>query len=303
MSDHWVQLLLPVLFLWALETLTLLRQKTEEGGTLMEDMCSAFALPFRIGSTLCDTAIEITQLNLITETARLLPDRTAALAEEGCASDSGEVHEDDIMRTEETGDGVNLEAWVVPSCDKHEIASVEPEQWCVNSSSGVSSPSVVSDSSCSMAEELPLLDAAPEAETPNPAYPLVKDFGCPSLEGLNSETPIIAGDDSPMEVRPVDEPINGQATQEIRAGGASKCSQLMSSRVPLWGHVSICGRRPEMEDGLAVVPHFSEIPARMLAETFSADGGLEAGLTLPTAHFFGVYDGHGGPQVILSSFQ
>ncbi|CAA7397262.1 unnamed protein product [Spirodela intermedia] len=160
-----------------------------------------------------------------------------------------------------------------------------------------------------MAEDLPLLDTAPETETPNPAYPHAKDFvsntlgrpSCPPLEGLTSETPIIAGDDPLMQVLPVNDPVDGpineQAAQEIRAGGASKCCQLMSSRVPLWGHVSFCGRRPEMEDALAVVPHFSEIPAHMLTKTFSADGGLEAGLTQTTAHFFGIYDGHGGSQV------
>ncbi|CAL1413964.1 unnamed protein product [Linum trigynum] len=56
--------------------------------------------------------------------------------------------------------------------------------------------------------------------------------------------------------------------------------------LPLWGMTSICGRRPEMEDAVAVVPRFMSIPARMLGSRVDS-----------TAHFLGVYDGHGGSQV------
>ncbi|CAI0387404.1 unnamed protein product [Linum tenue] len=67
----------------------------------------------------------------------------------------------------------------------------------------------------------------------------------------------------------------------VRRGGVFESDSLM-----LWGMTSICGRRPEMEDAAAVVPKFMTIPAQMLGSRVDL-----------TAHFFGVYDGHGGSQV------
>ncbi|XVE70872.1 hypothetical protein DITRI_Ditri10aG0105400 [Diplodiscus trichospermus] len=66
--------------------------------------------------------------------------------------------------------------------------------------------------------------------------------------------------------------------------------------VPLWGFTSICGRRPEMEDAVAAVPRFLKIPIQMLIGNQILDG-LSRGFAHQTAHFFGVYDGHGGSQV------
>ncbi|KAF2287050.1 hypothetical protein GH714_037196 [Hevea brasiliensis] len=66
--------------------------------------------------------------------------------------------------------------------------------------------------------------------------------------------------------------------------------------VPLWGVTSICGRRPEMEDAVAIVPHFLKIPIQMLIGDRVLDG-MSKYITHQTAHFFGVYDGHGGSQV------
>nr|XP_011464039.1 PREDICTED: uncharacterized protein LOC101301302 isoform X2 [Fragaria vesca subsp. vesca] len=65
---------------------------------------------------------------------------------------------------------------------------------------------------------------------------------------------------------------------------------------PLWGSVSICGRRPVMEDAIAVVPRFINIPSTMLIGSH-AYTGMSPSLNHLTSHFFGVYDGHGGPQV------
>ncbi|XP_004146814.1 protein phosphatase 2C 16 [Cucumis sativus] len=66
--------------------------------------------------------------------------------------------------------------------------------------------------------------------------------------------------------------------------------------IPLWGSVSICGRRPEMEDAIATVPCFAKIPIKMLVGN-SLMNGMGQSLTHLNSHFFGVYDGHGGPQV------
>ncbi|KAK2965610.1 hypothetical protein RJ640_008451 [Escallonia rubra] len=66
--------------------------------------------------------------------------------------------------------------------------------------------------------------------------------------------------------------------------------------VPLWGSVSICGKRPEMEDTVAAVPQFLKIPIRMLIGDRVIEG-ISQNLSDLTTHFFGVYDGHGGCQV------
>ncbi|KAK1405033.1 Protein-serine/threonine phosphatase [Heracleum sosnowskyi] len=66
--------------------------------------------------------------------------------------------------------------------------------------------------------------------------------------------------------------------------------------VPLWGFTSLCGRRPEMEDALATVLRFMKIPTQMMIGDRALDGVTKC-LSHMTAHFFGVYDGHGGSQV------
>ncbi|KAL1224096.1 Protein phosphatase 2C 7 [Cardamine amara subsp. amara] len=64
--------------------------------------------------------------------------------------------------------------------------------------------------------------------------------------------------------------------------------------IPLWGMVSICGERSEMEDAVRALPHFLKIPIKMLMGDHE---GISPSLTYLTSHFFGVYDGHGGAQV------
>ncbi|KAK7383441.1 hypothetical protein VNO78_29120 [Psophocarpus tetragonolobus] len=65
---------------------------------------------------------------------------------------------------------------------------------------------------------------------------------------------------------------------------------------PLYGFISLCGRRPEMEDAVATVPRFLKIPIQMLIGDRVLDG-LNKCFSQQMTHFFGVYDGHGGSQV------
>ncbi|XP_010498129.2 PREDICTED: protein phosphatase 2C 7 [Camelina sativa] len=64
--------------------------------------------------------------------------------------------------------------------------------------------------------------------------------------------------------------------------------------IPLWGTISICGGRSEMEDSVRALPHFLKIPIKMLMGDHE---GMSPSLPYLTSHFFGVYDGHGGAQV------
>ncbi|XP_039116668.1 disease resistance protein RPS2-like isoform X2 [Dioscorea cayenensis subsp. rotundata] len=72
--------------------------------------------------------------------------------------------------------------------------------------------------------------------------------------------------------------------------------EVLRDYVPLWGSVSICGRRPQMEDAVMTVPRFFHIPITMLPADLVVDGIIPDLISL-SGHFFGVYDGHGGSQV------
>lgn len=82
-----------------------------------------------------------------------------------------------------------------------------------------------------------------------------------------------------------------QVLQEKKTCGTSCQNIFEQNYLPLWGFTTICGRRPEMEDAMSVVPRFLQVPPRMLSD------GMNGHLCNSTAHFFGVYDGHGGSQV------
>ncbi|CAL4949075.1 unnamed protein product [Urochloa decumbens] len=84
-----------------------------------------------------------------------------------------------------------------------------------------------------------------------------------------------------------------EAEARVAAGGRSV---FAVDCVPLWGYTSICGRRPEMEDAVATVPRFHDVPLWMLTGNAVIDGLDPMTFRLP-ARFFGVYDGHGGAQV------
>lgn len=56
-----------------------------------------------------------------------------------------------------------------------------------------------------------------------------------------------------------------------------------------------------MEDAFATVPNFLEIPIQMLIGDRVLEG-MSKCITHQAAHFFGVYDGHGGSQVMFDLF-
>lgn len=64
--------------------------------------------------------------------------------------------------------------------------------------------------------------------------------------------------------------------------------------VAFWGLMSIRGRRPEMEDAAVAVPQFFSLPL-FLTDNSMVDGPYPMWFRL-RAHFFGVYDSHGGAE-------
>ncbi|CAK8568445.1 unnamed protein product [Lathyrus sativus] len=87
-----------------------------------------------------------------------------------------------------------------------------------------------------------------------------------------------------------------QLPLEKGVGGTVGRSVFELDCTPLWGFTSLCGKRPEMEDAVAIVPRMLKIPIQMLNGNRKYDG-INKDFNQQTVHFFGVYDGHGGSQV------
>ncbi|KAG0494250.1 hypothetical protein HPP92_005244 [Vanilla planifolia] len=103
-----------------------------------------------------------------------------------------------------------------------------------------------------------------------------------------------------MDVGVVCDEVKGQASVEQMEVHGTRYTSMKSiylkDWVPLWGCISLCGRRPEMEDAVVVVPRFFDIPLWTLTSDCMLDGIDTNKVSVPS-HFFGVYDGHGGSQV------
>ncbi|KAM7276113.1 hypothetical protein ACFE04_017979 [Oxalis oulophora] len=99
----------------------------------------------------------------------------------------------------------------------------------------------------------------------------VEDSSCGS-DGSDQKSTVIPGGEKKITRR------NSQSVFE-------------SDNILIWGLTSICGRRPEMEDSLNVAPCLLQIPYDLPVN------GTSHNLSSSTAHFVGIYDGHGGSQV------
>lgn len=262
-----------------------------EFGEFMEEMSSSGTLPFRVGNS----SAENKRLKLTTDSVDSISGQTAELPEEiccdncscsSCSSCGREEYETVTM--EKVADGFILEDGGTQRSEDDDVllpSEQSQESFC--------SLSFISDGSSiySAAEDFPLLDAALEMGTPESvdsvnsvmSSTLKAASGCASGELGNSCVKLT--------------PTVGQEAEEIQAYGASSNSPPLSE-LPLWGLVSICGRRPEMEDATAVVPQFLDFPLWMRSAAPLVDGGLNASLSHLAGHFFGVYDGHGGVQVL-----
>jgi protein phosphatase 2C len=107
----------------------------------------------------------------------------------------------------------------------------------------------------------------------------------PSAASSSAGPPSLVSDDLPA------------AATESSSSPACSRSVFALDSPPLWGLESVQGRRPEMEDAAAAVPRFYRVPLWMVAADAAAADGLDRASFRLTAHFFAVYDGHGGAQV------
>jgi len=172
--------------------------------------------------------------------------------------------------------------------------------------------SAVSENSSVCGEDSFCFDAISDVGTPCSAY-VDKSIGAVNIVAeavdlgeSNVDTDITA---EPLAVAVSLEEENGirtgpkpsnvvlhQLPQEKGGSGMVGRSVFELDYTPLYGYLSVCGRRPEMEDALATVPRFLKIPIQMLIGDRVLDG-INKCFNQQMTHFFGVYDGHGGSQV------
>ncbi|XP_020105474.1 probable protein phosphatase 2C 6 isoform X3 [Ananas comosus] len=219
------------------------------------------AAPALFPAPLLENPMEIARLKLITDAAALLPPDPDPAPDPSPAT-AAAAAEDVELRSIAGSDDDD---------DDDDAASIGPEL------SAESPCSIASDSS-SVAEEL-LNSDTPFCE--------IADAAAKAVGESSGDTMAIGGEND-VSAPAVVEPAT------CRAGGGVR-SVFLLDYVPLWGCTSICGRRPEMEDAVVAAPRFFDIPLRLLTSD-AVDGLDPCSFRLP-AHFFGVYDGHGGAQV------
>ncbi|VVA24009.1 PREDICTED: phosphatase [Prunus dulcis] len=283
---------------------------------LMEDMSPAVAVTLSLGNSICDNSgiaanVEFTWLKLVTDPGSLSSDSIKAVPLESVSCSNGSCNDIQshatvvAMSSQEDNGGEGLSKMVpengntsvsndamVQESEGGEILSfrydtngVDSEEFLkLEVGSAISLPDVVG------------IGNAVESKIVAKAIVLVES----ALGKMPSGEVIVAAVSSASELSDKSELTTStvliQSNGEKNVSKASIRSVFELDCIPLWGSVSICGRRPEMEDAIAAVPRFINIPIKMLIGN-QLYNGMSQSLTHLTSHFFGIYDGHGGPQV------
>lgn len=278
----------------------------------MEEMSPAVSLTLSFSNSMTDNSghanhVEITRLKFVTDRANLLSDSNKLASEESSSGANGNISDNNnevnqvILSAAEGngGQGVGL-LKIFPECGSSSISSdavileneddeilsvIEDPNGIINEGLVVLDPgksltnSVEIDSGRILAKAIILGESSVEQ------VPTAEVLITPgSLDAKTCDR-----SDFKASAVVIQLPAEKNITREVSR------SVFEVDCIPLWGSVSICGRRPEMEDAVAVVPRFMKIPIRMLIGDRVIDG-MSHCLNGLTSHFFGVYDGHGGSQ-------
>ncbi|KAF8393589.1 hypothetical protein HHK36_021833 [Tetracentron sinense] len=270
--------------------------------------------------------------SLLSDPATMLPAECVFVGDEGCncSNPQGEVSMVTLSAPGEDGGGgaallemipENDSSWVASNAiiqeseeddflsvggdqidDINDFLSVGGDQ-IVDSSCSLS---VVSDTSSIYGEEFLTMEASSEISTPS-SVDILKSIGDVQIiakathyggTSIEQEPAVAVGLEAEIGngLDPKATTVALELSQEKRMEGTGSRSAYELDCIPLWGFTSICGRRPEMEDAVAAVPRFFKIPTQMLVSGNILDC-INQSESHSTAHFFGVYDGHGGSQV------
>ncbi|KDP33870.1 hypothetical protein JCGZ_07441 [Jatropha curcas] len=279
----------------------------------IEEISAAVALPFSIDKLICNkssvpTHKEISGLKRTADKTILIsnPIRKANMPFES-VRDKNEGYSNSSMERE-----INHRASVVEDVssrernEDYELISFVDDQMLEN----ICSQSVASDTGSICWEEPLSLDTNSNRNSMDIegmvgnfemiAKPCVRESYV-ELETLDDIVPVAAGirGEDGYRSHPKLSAVLPEVPEEKKVTMTSSFSIFESNNTPLWGFTSICGRRPEMEDAFAAVPRLLHIPTQILMdeECDHVLNGTNQKLSYFTAHFYGVYDGHGGSQV------
>ncbi|CAH2037141.1 unnamed protein product [Thlaspi arvense] len=254
----------------------------------MEDISPAVALTLSLANTMCESGIsstlDITELENVTDAVDMFGDQKNQIYSNGVVEHMME----DV--SEEPEEKTLSEATSLSSASDFGATVQESEEDEV----------LVSDATI-ISEGLILVDARSEISLPDTAE--IDSGRVLATAIILNETTIdqvpaaevlitSLNHDVDMEVAASEVVIRLPQQNHNVARGSRSVYEL--DCIPLWGTVSICGERPEMEDAVRALPQFLKIPIKMLMGDHE---GMSPSLTHLTSHFFGVYDGHGGAQV------
>ncbi|XP_009355511.2 protein phosphatase 2C 16 [Pyrus x bretschneideri] len=270
---------------------------------LMEDMSPAVAVTLSLGNSICDSSgiganVEFTWLKLVTDAGNLSTDSSKVVSLESVSCSKGSSDDIDskvsvVPVPSQDDDGGNTSVAndiMVQESEEEEILAfrydtngiVGEELLTLEMGSAISLPDAVE------------MGKVGEGNIVAKAIVLVESAVGKMASG------VVAAVSSASELSDKSELTTStvliQSTGEKVVSKAGIRSVFELNCIPLWGSVSICGRRSEMEDAFAAVPRFINIPIKMLVGS-QVYNGMSQSLTHLTSHFFGIYDGHGGPQV------
>jgi protein phosphatase 2C len=263
----------------------------------MEEMSQAVSMTLSLGNSMCDnsgmaTHVEITRLKLVTDTVNLFLDPSKVVCAESVSSGYGCCND---AKTE-----ANMVTTSAPEGNSREEADLLG-MFPNNGNNSIANDAVILESEeeeiLSVADEVSLPDIVDgHAQIVAKAIILVESSigQVPSGELIVAAVSPDSEISSKSQLKDSTVVFPSHVEKSVSKGGSRSVFEL--NCIPLWGSVSICGKRLEMEDAIAAVPRFMKIPIKMLVGDRAIDG-MNQSLTHVTSHFFAVYDGHGGSQV------
>ena len=245
----------------------------------MDEISPAVALTLSLANTMCDSGIsstlDITEMKNVTGAVDMLSHQKDQIYSNGEVEDVSEDKTLSEARSLSSDLGV-----AVQESEEDEVL-------------------VVSDDATIISEGLIVVDARSEITLPDTDNGRVLATAI-----IINETTIDQVPTAEVLITSLNHDVSMEATASevvIRLPEETHHNVARGSRsvyelecIPLWGTVSICGGRSEMEDAVSALPHCLKIPIKMLMGDHE---GMSPSLTHLTSHFFGVYDGHGGAQV------